>query len=355
MLQLPALPVVLTEQGGRGRRILLSGTDLPHDPSATTLGGSVRTATRYYPGSSIPVVQVLGAEEATIRFAGEFDDRRKGVPGWAVAQAFLLDQVRRDCAQVAFEYGPFRRLCMWKHCRIQTRELQKIAYEIELEIIDHGFGRADAVSRVFGALKKIPGLDAVARGVGTVVSVLDLLPPGIGGERLARAQAAIGQAGAAVGLASGVLDTIRAAGSVINPQLVSKASTYLSNAKGNLGEVFEHARDFDWKGAAGSAFDAVMNAGRGAASAISTTLGAVREIDLVKPAVDALAPKSSDETVYVASEGETLQRIAHRFYGDAKAWTRIAEANGKGNASVSGGEVLLIPDAPRPTPQAAAP
>lgn len=352
---LPTLPIILTEQGGRRRRILLSGVDLPHDQSATMFGGGLRSAIRYYPGASEPSVQILGPDEAPIRFSGEFDDRRRGIPGWAVSQVYLIDQVRRDGFPVVFEYGPFRRTCAWRRFEFQTRELQRIPYTIELEVVEHGFGKASERSRVFSALKKIPGLESVVTAVRGVSTVLDVLPSGIGGERLSRARAAVGKATSAVGLAQGVLDTLRTVGQVINPAIASTAATHLSGAKSALKETYDHVTDLDWRQAAGSAFDALVGAGKSAASVVVDVVKASGQIDRVLPSIESLVDRSTEDAVYVASEGETLQRIAQRFYGDAGAWTRIAEANGKENGAVSGGEVLLIPDAPRPRSQAAAP
>jgi nucleoid-associated protein YgaU len=47
--------------------------------------------------------------------------------------------------------------------------------------------------------------------------------------------------------------------------------------------------------------------------------------------------------VYIAREGDTLRKIAARYYGDAGLWQVIAEANELDGDGLSAGMVLLIP------------
>jgi YD repeat-containing protein len=54
------------------------------------------------------------------------------------------------------------------------------------------------------------------------------------------------------------------------------------------------------------------------------------------------------DTMQVASAGDTLESLAHSFYGDSGLWYRIADANGlAGNGELRAGQVLKIPGAER--------
>jgi nucleoid-associated protein YgaU len=47
---------------------------------------------------------------------------------------------------------------------------------------------------------------------------------------------------------------------------------------------------------------------------------------------------------YTAKEGDTLQKVAAKFYGDASKWHRIADANGiRDPKAIKKGRVLTIP------------
>ncbi len=50
-----------------------------------------------------------------------------------------------------------------------------------------------------------------------------------------------------------------------------------------------------------------------------------QEVDIIAPAVPA-APAGNDQT-YVTQRGDSLWKIADKFYGDGKKWQAIADAN----------------------------
>jgi LysM repeat protein len=51
-----------------------------------------------------------------------------------------------------------------------------------------------------------------------------------------------------------------------------------------------------------------------------------------------------EQRTHVVNDGDTLYRLAARFYGDGRLWTRIAEANGIDDpTSLRAGQTLIIP------------
>ncbi len=60
------------------------------------------------------------------------------------------------------------------------------------------------------------------------------------------------------------------------------------------------------------------------------------------------APDATTEANYTVVEGDSLSKIAQRFYGDAKEWRRIFEANKdqiENPDLIHPGQVLRIPRA----------
>jgi len=347
----PVLPIILTEQGGRARRFTFSGTDLPQRPNELAgLGGRLRTAVNYYPGSSLPTAQILGAEETSLRFAGEFDDRLRRIPGWAMRQMNLLDQIRRAGSPVLFEWGTIRRRCVWEACEFQVLESEKIAYEIALIVVDHGFGGEDR--RVFRTILDIPGVDQVLEAIGEVSTIVDALPDAFGADILGDLRDKLGGVVSSVEAASGALEAIRTVGRVVSPGAASSAVTGFEAAKEGLRGAFSAARTLDFGAIPGSLFDASVGAAKSVGEALTGIVRSSGLIDGLIAKVRPLAQSAVDTQVYIATDGETLQRIALRVYGDAKAWTRIADANGKTTGAVVAGELVVLPDVP-PRPKAA--
>lgn len=62
-------------------------------------------------------------------------------------------------------------------------------------------------------------------------------------------------------------------------------------------------------------------------------------------AVQTSVPSSSDDIQHMVKDGETLQNIAYRYYGDSGKWYLIAEANGILNPfkELESGTLIKIP------------
>ena len=58
-----------------------------------------------------------------------------------------------------------------------------------------------------------------------------------------------------------------------------------------------------------------------------------------------VVPESSNDIQHTVKDGETLQNIAYRYYGDSGKWYLIAEANGILNPfkEVESGTLIRIP------------
>jgi nucleoid-associated protein YgaU len=94
--------------------------------------------------------------------------------------------------------------------------------------------------------------------------------------------------------------------------------------------------------------DAVFQAALGRAAAEGKPIG-----DLVAKFIAQYAAGASGgaPTAYTVQRGDTLGRIAVRFYGDARKYPLIQRANNIANPSrIWVGQVLIIPPSPGPHP-----
>ena len=90
--------ILLEEQGGARRRVLLEQTALPE--RGVAVESRSRMQTTWYPGASEASVQLLGVEERPITFRGWLRDRWLGTVGGALALNQELEALLRGQQEV---------------------------------------------------------------------------------------------------------------------------------------------------------------------------------------------------------------------------------------------------------------
>jgi len=336
----PVLPLTLTEVGGQGRVIVFTGPDLPL--KYPRIMGSVRGQTTWYAGSRRASVQILGPREDSLPFEGAFEDRKTGIPGQAVVMMELIQSVRRAAYPVRWEYGPISLLCRWSRTEFEIEELERIHYRIELEIVD---AEEDRLVRV-SPIRRIPGVDAALEAANVLRQVLDVLPITSGpvGKVKTQADRVLGGLGRADDLLAG----IRGAGTVIRASNLTQALNEVRAASVDLRGAHQLLTQVSWENEVGDDFQRVTETAFDLGAAHQALSATAVEVQSLIPQLERVAVKGSTERIYVTRAGETLQRIALAQYGAASSWTAIAERNGLDSATVSAGQVLVLPDAPTP-------
>ena len=338
-----SLPLKLTELGGRKRVFVFAGPDLPRDASGWPwLGGAVTGARHYYPGSPDPTVQILGTQESEITFSGKFEDRKKGIAGWAEQQSQALDDLRAAARPVRFEYGPWTRDCLWVEAKFQLEERARIPYVVTLTIIGRGEGQ---VVRVFSGIRQIPLVSDIVTAAQTVAATLDQIPGVAGSGALQRARGAVQTAVSGLSTCDVILRGMQENG--VDTGKALSALTSLDGAKQAAADAWAHLSSLQWSQVPGAVFDAVTGPGLLIASAVTGVVGVAQSIAGVRPAVAGVAGQALSSLVYIAAAGETLQKIAARYYGTASAWPKIAQANGLADPTVQAGQKLILPDVPQ--------
>lgn len=338
----PAVPVIITETSGKFRPIVLYGSALPREGRYTSFGGEQRGKTTYYAGNPEPTSQSLGPAEEPIRFGGLLEDHRLGGPGRAYALVALIDSVRKAGRTCIFSWGPLLRTVRWSKSLFTPIELGRYEYEIELEVLSDGLSTA---RRVIRTLKSVPGFGAAETALDGVASALSGLPAAVGVSALASSSAAVEDAKALVSSSSGDLQ----ATAIPTTMRATSALTKLRAAQESVGDAEAGSRALDWKAAGTPSLAHLAGVGLPVLAARSQLQDAAVDLRKKTPRVRSLAQQDEAGSVlYVTARGDTLRRIAQRFYGTADRWGEILVDNDLSSPEIEPGTTLRLRRVPDP-------
>lgn len=338
----PAPPLILVEDGGPRRVVVLTGTTLPRAGSETNLDGSVRGATKWYSGSPIPTSQVLGPQEEPMRFAGAFEDRKVGIPGFAVTQIDQLHDMRKAANPVIVLYGTWRRVCRWKSFNSTPVELARITYEVELEVLSDGTGET---GRVQSGIASSPSIASVLRAANVAQGLAQGLPSFLDGS--------VGKLHmeSVVNTLEGIGDSLlelRTLGAKDRPPKARSTLSDIDRTRTNLRAARAAISKIDTTQAPGNEFERAAATVVPVASASQATVTVMIELKKLRAQVETLAGPSQVNEFIVVRQGETLHRIALARYGDSKKAADIAAANGLKDWTLTEGQALCLPGVPTP-------
>jgi len=126
------------ESGEDGDSVVLSGTDLPHQPFDSPVGSDVRK--EYYPGGQgrrIPTMQVLGSYDENIIINGRLKATKIGDPNKRTEPGQTANILRRfayDGHPVRMEIGEWIKYCLIVNFRPQYRTDSDISYSMEISV-----------------------------------------------------------------------------------------------------------------------------------------------------------------------------------------------------------------------------
>jgi len=129
--------VEILDSGAEGERVQLIGNQMPFRPFQG-IGGEQKVVKDFYPGNPEPTVQVLGPREAPIRIRGRLYDKRLKDPslyGASFELAQKIDNMRFKGNLVKISLGEFVRYGYIETARFPLRTLGDLDYEVEFSII----------------------------------------------------------------------------------------------------------------------------------------------------------------------------------------------------------------------------
>lgn len=340
-MALPVIPIILKELGGDLRTVTLIESTLPRDGGETTLGVQVREKTTWYPGSAVPSQQVLGPQYQPIVFSGIFEDRKIGAPGAAFSLASLLEDMAEKGHELLFIYGPIIRRASWRTFDWIPKELPRIPYRVELTNLGP---RTTAGRRIIPGLRVIPkigqavALVSAAKGIAeSVASVPEFVRSNI--------DAAL----AKVTRVQEKFESLATLGGTFDRGQAQDAVADLDSAEGEIKKAYGGLNVASTDDSLLPDFEVATEETYGLAELHVSLVSSRTELGEVRQQAGRLARETQRGRLYVASQGQTLQRIAAETYGDFEKASDIAEANNKRTWTVAAGEILCLPDAPTPS------
>jgi hypothetical protein len=368
--------------------ITLNGDMMPHVPF--TYGGQQKIVRDYYPGNSEPTMQILGPRESDLTIKGRLYAKhikappiRTGVnlgglgnlaagaigsipgvpdisPGidqnakknreklrsFPREMAQLMDAMRIRGNLVRLTMGEYQRFGFIEETIFSMRTIADIDYEIRFSII--GFN-PPADCKIIGQAKTVPfdiNKDLIAeankyRRQGNAVppsmprSLGDLIRDGIN------------DVAETVNLVTGFVDTVL--------DQVDDTKSAVSRALGLIKHSRNEVRNFSRRIGGVSSFAEYDIAAGGGISSGYANAAYLKSVNTSNFSLTALLASLEEQIANISAteplgrhriqEGDTLQKIAMRFYDDAAQWKQIFDHNLLQDTDLSDqlGEILEIP------------
>jgi len=346
----PLLPIVIMERTGKRRPVIFFNAMLPRMGGYTNFDMKIRTKVTHYTGNALATGQVLGAEFEPIAFNGFLEDRRIGLPGTAVAMMLWIQAVAKSGRECVFNYGPIMRRVLWKQVKFKVVELQRIRYEIVLEVLDDFLGQRKRVKK---GSRTVPSVDDATTDINAAKSDLGEVPEWVNPDATEGAEASLDSALANTTEAGEQLDAIGTGDELLDKASAQGALSKLDSAKGDINNASNYTNKLQWDGGTLQGLSDAKKmqvAGGQCIQADASVLNAGKSVLVARDKVSILAGNATSGKVYVAAQGDTLQGIAASNYGSAHSWPSIYQANGLTNPTLVGGEQLILPNVISPDP-----
>lgn len=329
--------------------VVLQGNFMPNE--AFKHGGTQKIVKDYYPGNAEPVTQVLGPQEDNITVRGKFKTKRFKDNALRLAAreySELVDAMRRRGNLVRITLGEFKRYGYIERSSFEFMRLQEISYEIEFSIV--GLSMPSNTKQLEGDDQDInrPNKEltaAAAAAVATYKNYPDSMPRTLS-EFLNDQISTVAEA---IGLVTGFIDNVfntaenleASAGRAVG--LIKNARTKIAVYQRRVG-----ALDYGLTNLAGG----VSAAGKGTAykylnanhlfKSQSAMLSLSQQLAALQKRFEALA-RTVPFRRHLVRQGDSLQKLAVIYYGDAELWKRIYDHNKLTSTALDRGKVLEIP------------
>jgi hypothetical protein len=309
-----------------------------------TFGGSMRQKRTDYPGSTTPSRQVLGPVAKAQTLEGMFDDRYN-FPGYAKAELRRLEAMceRGPLVRVSFQGQSF--LGMFTDWEFPYRRHWQIGYQLTFDVDarPENYDLSDRSPDI--ELAPVQAFDSLDLAVTSALAFHDGAPRSqIGGSTIPDTEAS---------LAHVVNDVDQLGRTMENRDILPPNSSVDGYAR--LATQFRAAQ--------GSAYDLTLQLGavRSDTELVVLTPMAVLGFEdwsrslryaarlamgRARRGEQACAARAEPnaQRLYRPQQGESLYAISRKFYGTPWAWSLIYDRNHLTSATLTGRELLIIPD-----------
>lgn len=337
--------------------IVLAGSWMPKDKLA--FGGEQKINKTFYPGNSEPVIHVVGAEEDDITIMGRFCDKNlpanteKDLYGVAYELSKKIDALRRRGSVLRLWLGEFQRYGILTKSNFELKRLGDINYSLTFAIA--GF-ELPSNYRYLGDSKAIPYevnnelIDRAKFWQQSHSRIPTEVPASIGDIL----RAAISDVATAVKLVTDAVDavvsTVEDIAGAVNrlAGLIRYAINFIQTIKLRLGKLaFQVQQSFTFGSTsyAGSVPNPIVASQKTAAAVASTLSGANSLQALLAELRERFKEmaKTVPDRRHLVADGDTLQKLAVRYYSSVDEWKRIYDHNKLSSTALVSGTVLEIP------------
>ena len=332
--------------------VQLAGNWLPFAPF--TFGGKQRLVRNQYPGQSEPTVHVLGSEEDNTIIKGRL--RTKHIPldtetdfrPLAREQQKRIDLLRIQGLLCRFSLGTWQRFGFVEATSFQLKTMADIRYSIDLFIV--GFN-PPTDCRVLKISRTIPFdinkdlIVAASQFQTTQTENLEKFQSQFNRSFFDQMNTAIGEVAEAIGLVTSFIDNVLSIADDI-AKTIDRANGLILNAKANMSAYQRTVGAFNPVG--NTTNPAVIGIGAGyinanflsvSQSEVSSLLDLTSRLGFELSQFREKAPLQR----HLIKAGDTLQKLATKFYGNADAWQEIYDHNNLGTTVLIVADVLEIP------------
>lgn len=333
-----------------GNKLALAGNLLPMVPFEW--GGEQRLTKEYYPGNPEAAVQVMGGKEGDVTIHGRFKDKRykdSSLYGVSYKIAEQVDILRRRGNLVKISLGEWVRYAFIEKCDFKLAKLSDIEYSIQFFIV--GF-TLPTNGKIVARSKELPldlnnalisaALDFQAKygkdGIPITVprSIADVL------------NGAISSVAHAVGLVTGFVDTVLTTAEDVQKSanralgLIKNARTTICQTQRRLGNLSTGFNSISNQTKASQSFRSAFINQEHLVKTISAAGALAALLASLQAQFNAIA-KTVPLARYKVKAGDTLQKIAVKFYNNADLWSNIYDHNNLTTTALTPGMLLEIP------------
>lgn len=334
------------EPDGNAPAIRLTGNMMPMIPFE--YGGEQRITKDYYAGHPEPAVQVLGPKEGPTTIKGKLKDKKFKDPkfkGISKLIADELDNMRIRGNLLRITLGPWQRYAILEKSTFRLNRLSDIEYELEFFVI--GFerpknGKFAKKSKLSPAATNKELIDAAADWAATARDAEY-------GESLSDViNGAISDVAGAISLVTNFVDTIiseieaveRSANRAIG--VIKNARSNISRFRRRIGSIGMAFSNFSTQARAATKYRDGINA----QANINKSLQGLSALSALLARMQlqfSLIAKQIPMARHRVRDGDTLQKIAMKFYKRADDWKKIYDHNKLTTTALTSGAILEIP------------
>lgn len=290
-------------------------------PESIPFGGAQRLVTHQFPGGA-RAVQAMGRDDAPVAWTGLFFGLN------ALYRARYIDNLRVTGAALTLSYLDFNYLVVIDKFEANLKKMNRIPYSISLTVVQDNTQPITGIADT-GFDAAIRGDNAAAQGLGA--SIGDGPLSGL-----------LGTMDSAI---SGVSDFAKATSASL-AAVVGPVGAVLTRTKTLLGNTSSVVNSVTTLGGILPGNPIAVQAQRALSQVTAATqypmlVSLLNVANRIQGNLGSVAGTQQVRTVTVA--GGSLFDLAQKYYGDAKRWTTIAQANNLSDPQLTGVQSLKIP------------